>query len=118
MRPFSGASRSRGQYRKTTSASASSCDARTSTGSGEAGSGDAPTPSDDEYYRVPELIGVACVDMSLIASDSDLRAQVRPAERGSNPLMRLVTPTLHGQQPAQSSQVKSGQANSRPTGRR
>ena len=40
-------------------------------GSSSDGSG---SPSDASYYRVSELIGVACIDMSLIASDADLRA--------------------------------------------
>ena len=43
----------------------------------EAGSGTAvgSGPADGlPYYLVPELIGVACIDMSLIASESDLRA--------------------------------------------
>jgi len=54
-------------FRKDSTAAASSCAGGTAShGSGSPGSAD--------YYRIAKLIGVACVDMSLIASDADLRA--------------------------------------------
>jgi len=55
-------------YGKQSSASATSC------AGGTAGYGSG-TPADPSYWLVPNLIGVACVDMSLIADDASLRAQ-------------------------------------------
>ena len=54
-------------YSKQSNSDPNSCSA-------EAGSG-REVASGSDYSHVPELIGVACIDMSLIASESDLRAQ-------------------------------------------
>lgn len=55
-------------YRKYASGDANSCNGGTTAyGTGSSASTD--------WWKVPKLIGVACIDMSLVASDDDLRAQ-------------------------------------------
>lgn len=54
-------------YRKLDAGSASSC----SNGTFSYGTGNW---SDDTFFEVPKLIGVACIDMSLIVEDATLRA--------------------------------------------
>jgi len=55
-------------YRKYDTGDANSCNGGTTAyGTGSSAS--------DDWWKVPKLIGVACIDMSLVASDADLRAQ-------------------------------------------